>query len=249
MKTRNYPLTLLILLVGSLSLSACEPDEEEPFEETDPVAETQQPGAYGEADQNGMQQGYGQNAEGATELRAKSRPRVQTAVAILHPTEGNEVGGTVHFTSPAGQGVQVNARVSGLPGGVHAYHVHVYGDCSAIDAASAGPHFNFQGGGKDPLQKPDRILGNLGELEAGPDGKASAVAPIQYARLNGARSIVGRSVVVHAKGNDPGQPPDGAAGARVACGVIGIAEPGMANADAKADRMEEADVPDSGDTP
>jgi Cu-Zn family superoxide dismutase len=52
------------------------------------------------------------------------------------------------------------------------------------------------------------------------DGVVRLEATIGTARLDGPHSIIGRSVVVHARGNDPSQPPDGDAGARIACGVI-----------------------------
>lgn len=155
---------------------------------------------------------------GATEPQPVTR-----AIALLHPTQGNEARGTVTF-SAADQGVKVEARVSGLTPGKHAYHVHLLGDCSAPDGTSAGTHFNFSGSSKNPPADIQRITGNLGELQAGENGRATATATIEDAHLQGPFSIIGRSVVVHAQANDPQSPPIGAAGARVACGVIGITE-------------------------
>lgn len=148
----------------------------------------------------------------------------RAAIAVLHGTEGNEVSGTVRFT-PANGGVRVNAQVSNLSEGRHGYHVHLYGDCSADDGTSAGTHFNFLGSSENPPADIDRITGNLGDLVADARGEASHEALVENAALTGAKSIIGRSVIVHASGNDPEQPPIGAAGARVACGVIGIAKP------------------------
>lgn len=152
-------------------------------------------------------------------------PQVTQAIAVLNPTQGNEAKGTVRF-SQDGEGVQVQAEAENLTPGKHAYHVHLYGDCSAPDGKSAGPHFNFTGSSKHPPEDIDRITGNLGELEAGDDGKATAEGPIEMAALHGPFSIIGRAVIVHVKGNDPSQPPEGDAGGRVACGVIGIAQAG-----------------------
>lgn len=149
-------------------------------------------------------------------------PRAVTeAVAVLHPTRGNDVRGTVRFRESE-RGLEVVASVEGLPAGEHAYHVHVFGDCSSADATSAGPHFHFAGSSFDRSAK--IITGNLGELR-GRGGKSDRTiheTRIPGATLQGNFSILGRAVVVHARGNDPSQPPDGGAGERLACGVIGV---------------------------
>ena len=150
-------------------------------------------------------------------------PEIRRAIAVLHPTQGHEVQGTITFTQKP-EGVQVTAEVDRLPNGKHAYHVHLYGDCSGPEGKTAGTHFNFQGPSKEPPDDIDRITGDLGNLEADANGKATAETMIENATLHGSYAIVGRSVVVHAKPNDPSSPPMGAAGARLACGVIGIAE-------------------------
>jgi superoxide dismutase, Cu-Zn family len=145
------------------------------------------------------------------------------AIAVLQPTQGQEVQGTVVFTQTP-EGVHVKADVAHLPGGKHAYHVHLYGDCSGPDGKTAGTHFNFQGSSKHPPEDIDRITGNLGDLEPDADGKATAEAVVEHATLQGPYTIIGRSVVIHAKANDPSSPPMGATGSRLACGVIGIDE-------------------------
>jgi len=146
----------------------------------------------------------------------------EAALAVLRPTEGNEVRGTVRFDPADPAGLVVDARVSGLEPGVHAFHVHVSGDCTAPDGTSAGTHFNFVGSSHDPPEEIERITGDLGELDADTQGRARHRETIERAALFGPKSIAGRAVVVHARGNDPTQPPIGAAGARVACGVIGV---------------------------
>lgn len=150
-------------------------------------------------------------------------PAISRAIAVLHPTQGQEVQGTVAFTQTP-EGVRVNAEVAHLPSGQHAYHVHLYGDCSGPQGKTAGTHFNFQGSSKAPSAQIDRITGNLGNLEADADGNATAETVIEQATLHGPYAMIGRSVVVHAKPNDPSAPPMGAAGPRLACGVIGIDE-------------------------
>jgi Cu-Zn family superoxide dismutase len=152
---------------------------------------------------------------GATEPMA-----VEEVVAVLAPTKGNKVKGTVRFRA-VGDGLEVTTDVTGLKMGKHAFHVHVFGDCSSPDGESAGEHFNFSGSSLAPTEK--IITGDLGELTADRTGKATLTANVPQASLQGKFSIVGRAVVIHEKANDPNQTPDGGAGKRLACGVIGIA--------------------------
>lgn len=152
-------------------------------------------------------------------------PKVEKAIAMLQPLGDSEAHGTVHFMRGP-LNVTFRAELHGLEPGEHGMHVHVYGDCSAEDGSSAGTHYHFEGGeGDDP--ELDRISGNLGELVANDSGFATLNDEVPMAELNGFTSIIGRSVVVHADGNDPEKTPIGGAGARVACGAIGIAEPGV----------------------
>jgi Cu-Zn family superoxide dismutase len=141
----------------------------------------------------------------------------------MQPTDGNKAHGIVRFTQ-TGQGLRVQARIEGLTPGTHAYHVHLYGDCSSPDGKSAGPHFNFQGSSKNPPEDINRITGNLGEMEVGDDGKASTDDVIEMASLQGDYSVIGRAVIVHQRANDPNAAPTGDTGPRVACGVIGVGE-------------------------
>jgi superoxide dismutase, Cu-Zn family len=161
----------------------------------------------------------------AVDPGARAPMPVREAVAVLMPTKGNHVSGVVRFrTDGPGTDVDVIASIDGLPAGVHAYHVHVYGDCSSPDAQSAGPHFHFVG---SSFTEERFITGNLGELQA--DGKATTTQRDRiHAMLQGKFSLLGRAVVIHEKGNNPASPPDGAAGKRLACGVIGVANQGPA---------------------
>jgi len=146
------------------------------------------------------------------------------AIAVLHPTAGNKVSGTVTFTEVA-DGVQVHAQITGLTPANHGFHVHEFGDCSAADATSAGAHFN-------PTNKPhagpdatERHVGDMGNVEADASGKANLeYVDHQISLTNDQQSVIGRSVVVHAKADDLKTQPSGDSGARVACGVIGRAK-------------------------
>lgn len=145
------------------------------------------------------------------------------AIAVLHATSGSSVAGTVTFTSSADE-LTVVADVSGLTPGKHGFHIHEFGDCSAPDAMSAGGHFNpmhKQHGAPDAME---RHSGDLGNLEADASGKAHLEWKDKMLKLSGTDSILGLSVIVHAKDDDLKSQPVGNAGGRVACGVIGVAK-------------------------
>ena len=149
---------------------------------------------------------------------------VTKAVAALSPTKGSHVSGTVTFTPVTG-GVRIVADVTGLTPGEHGFHIHEFGDCSAPDATSAGGHFNphhTQHGAPDAAV---RHAGDFGNLEADASGKANYERVDTTISLDGADSIVGHGVIVHEKVDDLKTQPTGNAGARVACGVIGVAKP------------------------
>ncbi len=151
--------------------------------------------------------------------------KITRAVAVLHPTEGNDVTGTVWFTKTE-NGIKVVADVRGLTPGKHGFHIHQYGDCTAPDGTSAGGHFapdgSPHGAPSDPADQ--RHVGDLGNLNADEEGVAHLEWTDPVISFSGGHNIIGRAVVVHAGEDDLESQPTGDAGARVACGVIGIAK-------------------------
>jgi len=158
----------------------------------------------------------------AVALGAAAAP-VTKAVAQLRPTQGSSVEGQVTFTK-VDAGVKVSLRLSGLAAGKHGFHIHEFGDCSAPDAASAGGHFNPGAEAHAAPTEAHRHVGDLGNIEAGADGAATLEYVDARASLEGANSILGRGVIVHADPDDFKTQPTGNAGKRVACGVIGAAK-------------------------
>jgi len=147
---------------------------------------------------------------------------VTKAVATLEPKSGSQVTGTATFTK-SGDEVQVVADIQNLKPGKHGFHIHEKGDCSAPDAASAGGHFNptHQHHGGPSTAK--HHTGDLGNVTADASGKAHLDWKGKL-QLNGADSIIGKSVVVHEKEDDLKTDPAGNSGARIGCGVINAAD-------------------------
>ncbi len=148
-------------------------------------------------------------------------PAVTRAIAVLYPTKDNVVSGVVTFTKLT-EGVKVSSNITGLTPGKHGFHIHEFGDCSSDDGTTAGGHFN-------PTQMPhgaptdaQRHSGDFGNVTADSTGIALMEWIDPMITFDGPNSIIGRAVIVHAVEDDLKTQPTGAAGARVACGVIGV---------------------------
>ncbi len=146
---------------------------------------------------------------------------VKRATAVMNPTEGSKVRGVVSFAKD-GNGVRITANIEGLSPGPHGFHIHEFGDCSSPDASSAGGHFNPTDMPHAGPKAEKRHVGDLGNLEADKNGLARLEWTDNILSFEGPKSIIGRSVIVHAQADDFKTQPTGGSGARVACGVIGI---------------------------
>ena len=125
----------------------------------------------------------------------------------------------------------MTGEISGLAPGQHGFHVHQFGD-NTDGCTSAGPHYNPDGcsHGAPTDGKGERHAGDLGNVVAGDDGVAKLDIQDSMISLAGERSIVGRTMVIHADVDDLGKgghelsKTTGNAGGRLACGVIGLAK-------------------------
>lgn len=142
------------------------------------------------------------------------------ATATLQPRSGETTNGTIAFTETA-EGVSIHARVEGAPPGMHGFHIHEVGDCSSEDFKSAGGHFNPTGAPHGGPADAERHGGDLGNIEIGEDGTGHLeVSSEQLTVAEGENSVVGRGVILHEGEDDLESQPTGAAGARLACGVV-----------------------------
>ena len=124
-----------------------------------------------------------------------------------------------------GDGVHLRGTVGGLaPNSQHGIHVHEKGDCSAVDASSAGGHFNPGASTHGRAGSGPHHAGDMDNLVADHEGVAQINIHLHGVTLGGgaANDIAGRALVVHATADDYTSQPAGNSGARVACGVITI---------------------------
>jgi superoxide dismutase, Cu-Zn family len=158
------------------------------------------------------------------DMKAMSPSPVTKAIAVLMPAANNPVRGTVTFVKVDG-GIKITADITGLTPGKHGFHIHEFGDCSAPDFTSAGPHFMVAGESHGAPSEPSSHQGDMGNLVADTNGIAHMEWVDPHISFDGPNSILGRSVVVHEKEDDLKTQPTGNSGARIACGVIGLAKP------------------------
>lgn len=153
-------------------------------------------------------------------------PPPKHATATMAGTAKHKaVNGTVEFKE-TDDGVEITANMEGLKKGNHGFHIHEKGDCSAPDAKSAGGHFNPNNHKHGAPDADEHHEGDLGNITAGKDGKATATITVKGITLkDGDTSIVGKGFIIHDKADDMKTQPTGNAGDRVACGVITLDAP------------------------
>lgn len=157
------------------------------------------------------------------EYSTSENEKVKKAIAVLHPTKGNETTGIVKFHKVE-KGIKVTGEITNLSPGKHGFHIHEYGDCGAEDGTSAGGHFNPFGKPHGAPTDKERHVGDLGNIVANEEETAKFEMVDTVISFTGKSSIIGHAVIIHAGEDDLKTQPTGNAGARLACGVIGIDE-------------------------
>ncbi|XP_074518397.1 copper chaperone for superoxide dismutase [Halichoeres trimaculatus] len=143
-----------------------------------------------------------------------------SAVAMLAGA-GNIVG-VVRFLQLSEERCLIDGTVDGLEPGPHGLHVHTLGDLTQ-DCLSCGDHYNPSGKQHGGPGDSERHAGDLGNIVAGPDGRASF--RLEDGQLK-VWEVIGRSLVVDAGEDDLGRGghllsrQTGNSGERLACGII-----------------------------
>lgn len=155
-----------------------------------------------------------------------------SASAPFTNAQGATVG-EVALRESAGS-VMVRVTVTGLSPGWHAIHFHQIGDCSDAGAGFklSGGHINAGGAEHGLLNPKGSETGDLPNIFAGPDGRATAelfrpavaLKPSEESAATlGPNPLLdsdGFAVVVHEGTDDHVTQPIGGAGGRVACAAV-----------------------------
>ncbi len=146
---------------------------------------------------------------------------------VVHlKTSQGEDAGTATFRETKGGKVQIKLALKNLTPGEHAVHIHEKPMCDAPDFKTAGGHFNpdmKQHGTMNPMGHHNGDLPQ--NVTVGMDRMGTATFTVDYLSLKtGASNNIlangGTAIMVHEKADDMKTDPTGAAGNRVACGVI-----------------------------
>jgi Cu-Zn family superoxide dismutase len=141
------------------------------------------------------------------------------AMATLDPTSGQTAKGTVHFQNAGEDGVEVVVDLTGVPPGVHGFHVHDKGACGN-NGMDAGGHFNPTGMVHGAPDAVSHHAGDFGNVTADDKGEVHTRFTTHSITINsGATAVVGHAIVLHGNADDLVTQPAGNAGPRIACGV------------------------------
>jgi superoxide dismutase, Cu-Zn family len=150
-----------------------------------------------------------------------ARAKVEPSKAARDDQNVPDVTGTVTFRQVGDQEVRVMVDLRGLPANSeHGFHIHEKGDLTAPDFTSAGPHYNPGGGKHGGLHTDTRHAGDLGNIKSDAQGRVKTELTAHGVSVDGENSIVGRSILVHAKADDLKTDPSGESGDRIAGGRI-----------------------------
>ncbi len=152
--------------------------------------------------------------------QAQAPAKGATASAELKNAEGKKVGEVKLRETP--NGIIADLKVTGIPKGEHAFHIHEVGKCEP-PFKTAGGHYN-PAGHQHGIENPKgKHVGDLPNLHVKDDGTYEVTFFIDQVSFSGKNPLFdkdGSAFVIHAGADDYSSDPAGNAGDRIACGVV-----------------------------
>jgi len=144
------------------------------------------------------------------------------ASASLKGPDGGDRGTVTFAQTPAG--VVITAELTGLPPGVHAFHLHQTGACTP-DFGAAGGHYNPAGAEHGFMAAGGPHAGDMPNIHVPDSGNLTIEVLNPNVSLGESDPATlfdddGSAVVIHDGADDYSSQPSGAAGNRIACGVV-----------------------------
>lgn len=149
------------------------------------------------------------------------------ARAEMKLADGSSAGSVEFYQTEAG--VLVEARLTGLPEGAHGFHLHEVGACQP-DFGAAGGHFVGDGEAHGFMADDDPHAGDMPNIHVPASGELhievlnTEISLTEPSLIGGEEGAIfdedGTAVMIHSGPDDYTSQPSGAAGDRIACGII-----------------------------
>ncbi|XP_024144463.1 copper chaperone for superoxide dismutase isoform X2 [Oryzias melastigma] len=155
-------------------------------------------------------------------LKGMGGSEADLGAAVAMVAGAGSIQGVVRFLQLSENHCLIDGTIDGLEPGNHGLHVHTLGDLTQ-DCKSCGEHYNPFGKQHGGPGDSERHVGDLGNIVAGPDGRASFRLEDDQLKV---WDVIGRSLVVDAgeddlgRGAHPLSKQTGNSGERLACGII-----------------------------
>ena len=151
-------------------------------------------------------------------------PKEIVAICQINSANESSVYGEAKFVQMNSK-VTINVEVKGLSYGLHAIHIHEFGDCSSFDAKSAGGHWNPNNKKHGEWGSESHHKGDIANLIADSSGNSSLKFETDLWCLgckDESNNILGKSIIIHQGLDDFHSQPSGNAGKRIGCGIINL---------------------------
>lgn len=152
--------------------------------------------------------------------------KFKKSICQVRGSRDGTIKGHITFTELKSR-MKIDIDVHDLPPGKRGFHIHNKGNLLE-GCTSLCSHFNPTNKKHGKLNSVNSHAGDLGNITIEEDGTLKNTIYSRFLRNSGKFNIIGRSVVIHEKEDDLGCGGNneslitGNAGARIACGIIGI---------------------------